>query len=306
MEYLKFAKFIDFNNVTVFKDFDTDWYAVISPYYTMFFLVAAASPLIQLFAFYIKRTFVNWRIKKMCAQEDPSNPIIQKEANATITMFPFDFPTECAIITLQLFMCFMYSAILPLAMPIFTVGLLINFICKRFIIVHFTVRIPADHSINEKIISILPFIILLHALVGVWGRTADGIFSDDAWFKVSAQGMNSWFIDRAIQDIILLGAAGLILGWIIFDFTVVNCCGALKECCKDELELPVTLATIENVNYADRLRKSNILGSYKLINNPVFKHAYKAYKDLEKRLLKEKRAAGGQLEDDSSMIGSNL
>lgn len=68
----------------------------------------------------------------------------------------------------------------------------------------------------------------------------------------------------------------------------------------------MTLATIENVNYADRLRKSNILGSYKLINNPVFKHAYKAYKDLEKRLLKEKRAAGGQLEDDSSMIGSNL
>lgn len=43
------------------------------------------------------------------------------------------------------------------------------------------------------------------------------------------------------------------------------------------------------MNYADRLKKSNIVGSYKLINHPVYRHAYKAYLELMKRVSQEKR-----------------
>ena len=148
VKYLSFVKFIDQDNVSVFKDFDRDWYAIISPYYTMFFVVAAVSPIIQLVVFSLKRKFVMWRVSKMAENSDPHDPSIQKEANSAIISFPFDFPTECALITLQLFMTFMYSAIIPLAVPIFTVGLLINFICKRYIIINYTVRIPANEDLN--------------------------------------------------------------------------------------------------------------------------------------------------------------
>ena len=125
-------------------------------------------------------------------------------------------------------MCFMYSALIPLAMPIFTIGLLLNFVCKRYIILHYTVRIPADESLSQKVITLLPFIILVHGLMGVWGRTADGIFDSSAFFIKLDLGYHNKYLDRAVSDIILLGASGLILVWIIFDFTVVNFCGALK------------------------------------------------------------------------------
>lgn len=84
VKYLRFVKFINQDNVTIFKDFDKDWYAVISPYYTMFFVVAAISPVIQLVVFSLKRKFVMWRVKKMAENNDPREPSIQKEANSTI------------------------------------------------------------------------------------------------------------------------------------------------------------------------------------------------------------------------------
>jgi hypothetical protein len=67
---------------------------------------------------------------------------------------------------------------------------------------------------------------------------------------------------------------------IVLDYTLFNFFGWLSECCKDELEMPVQFAAIENQQFSDRLQKSNILGSYKLINNPNFGHALKAYNEL--------------------------
>jgi hypothetical protein len=37
---------------------------------------------------------------------------------------------------------------------------------------------------------------------------------------------------------------------------------------------------VENQNYGDRIQKSNIHGSYKLINHPTYGHALKAYNEL--------------------------
>ena len=298
VSYLRFVSFINFDNVTIFSDFDSNWYAVISPYYTTFFIFAAISPLIQLVVFMLKRRFVLWRVKKMSNNDDPDNPYIQKEVNATVVKFPLDFPTECATTTLQFFMTFMYSAFVPLALPIFTFGLLINFVCKRYIILNYTIKIPADESLNGKMISLFPLVILVHGLMGLWARTSAGVFETGAMFSVVSDSvaLSGGYLARAATDVAMLAEILLILVWIIFDFTVVTCCNCLQETCKDELELPVTMAAMENMNYADRLKKTNILGSYKIINNPAFKHPYKAYRDLVKRLEKQKRAGANQME----------
>ena len=195
-----------------------------------------------------------------------------------------DFPTEMAVMCLQFFMCYMYATLIPLAVPIFTFYLFLAFICKRYIILNYTKRIPADQGINAKIINLLPFIILIHGVLGIWGRTADGIFDNSAFFSVISLKLDNPVVLRAITDIIMLGASAVILAWIIFDYTIVNCFGALRQACKDELELPVVFSAIENVDYASRLRKSNILGSYKLINNPIYRHPYNVYSELMKRV----------------------
>lgn len=64
--YLSFISFLDINKISVFNDFDRDWYAIVSPYYINFFIISAISPLIQLVVTFIKRKFVDWKIQKMC------------------------------------------------------------------------------------------------------------------------------------------------------------------------------------------------------------------------------------------------
>ena len=144
-------------------------------------------------------------------------------------MFPMDFPTELAVMSLQFFMCYMYASLIPLAVPIFTLNLFLAFICKRYIILNYTKRIPADESLNAKIINLIPFIILVHGILGIWGRTADGIFDDSAFFMViDFVTLENVVVKRAIADIILLGASAIVLAWIIFDYTLVTLFGALK------------------------------------------------------------------------------
>lgn len=172
VSYLTFVSFINFDTVAIFKDFDRDWYAIISPYYTNFFIIGSITPLIQLFVFFIKRRIAIWLTVRKCRNDDPNHPAIQKEANSTIIMFPFDFPTDVAVMCLQLFMCFMYSGLIPLSMPIFTFGLFCSYFCKRYLLLNYTVRIPADESINGKVVNLLPFIILVHGLLSIWSHTA--------------------------------------------------------------------------------------------------------------------------------------
>jgi len=66
LEYLKFLDFIDFSKVAIFKDFDTDWYAVVSPYYMTFLIIASLSPLINLFVYYISNCFMHWSVRRAC------------------------------------------------------------------------------------------------------------------------------------------------------------------------------------------------------------------------------------------------
>lgn len=54
--------------------------------------------------------------------------------------------------------------------------------------------------------------------------------------------------------------------------------------------------------YGERLRKVNIVGSYKLVNNPTYKHPYKAYLELIKRLDQEK---AGDRSEIAGIVGQS-
>lgn len=128
-----------------------------------------------------------------------------------------------AVICLQFFMCFMYSCFIPLAIPIFTLGVFTTYFCKRYIILNYTKRIPADEGLNEKVVNLIPFILLVHGLMGIWARTSQGFFDDSAFFHViDLTILPSGVVQRGVKDIIILGATALVLLWIIFDFTIVT------------------------------------------------------------------------------------
>lgn len=66
LTYLNFIKFIEFNNVAVFKDFTIDWYAVVAPYYINFLIIACTSPLINLVVCCLSDWWLRYRVKKAC------------------------------------------------------------------------------------------------------------------------------------------------------------------------------------------------------------------------------------------------
>ena len=280
--YLQWATFIDFNRLSIFTDFDRDWFAVISPYYTNFFIISALLPILQLLLFYVKRCLITCWVRRKCENTNPHKVTIQKEANSSIVAFPFDYPAEQALIALQLFMCFMYSSLIPLLIPIFTLGLFISFFCKRYILFHLSVRIPANEKLAISFMNMIPFVILVHGLMGVWSHTVPGLFNSSVYVVSLNITVDSAIVTRALTDLLMLGATALILVWIVVDWLLIGFLSGCRECCKDSLELPVSLAAVENSSFGERIRKTNILGSYKVGNHPEYGHAIKAYKELMK------------------------
>ena len=66
LQYLKFLDFIDFKKVSIFKDYDRDWYAVVGPYYMNFLIIAIISPLINIFITCVTGCLRNWKVKRAC------------------------------------------------------------------------------------------------------------------------------------------------------------------------------------------------------------------------------------------------
>jgi hypothetical protein len=57
-------------------------------------------------------------------------------------------------------------------------------------------------------------------------------------------------LDRVFNDICIVGEPALIILLILLDLTIFNFIGFLIDCCKDELEMPVQWAAVENAQFS--------------------------------------------------------
>lgn len=48
----------------------------------------------------------------------------------------------------MLFIVFIYSGLIPLLIPIYALGLILTYFCKRTMILKYSLKIPADHRLN--------------------------------------------------------------------------------------------------------------------------------------------------------------
>jgi hypothetical protein len=67
VSYLQFIDFINSKQLSIFSDFTTDWYAIISPYYTTIIIISSfISPIISVSIFAVRNCFIEWRLKSKC------------------------------------------------------------------------------------------------------------------------------------------------------------------------------------------------------------------------------------------------
>lgn len=234
ISYLKFINFMDFDKMSIFSDFSSDWYALVSPYYVNMLIIASfISPIIGLIVMSIKSCLNQWKVRRMCEAKDAEDPVIQKEANEKIASIEFDYPSETAQILLFLFISFMYSGLIPILIPIYTLGLMIIFICKKAMVVKYSIKIPADETLSDSILTFLPLVILFHGLFSVWSHTSSGVFASNAPLISLKMTIFKSNLDRIFNDAIILAEPALIILIILLDLTIFNFIGFLMDCCKD-------------------------------------------------------------------------
>lgn len=78
LKNLNLLGFVDFTNLSIFKDFTADWFAMISPYYTNMIIIGCISPLIGIVIAALLYCITKIRVRSMCENSDKEDPCIQK------------------------------------------------------------------------------------------------------------------------------------------------------------------------------------------------------------------------------------
>jgi len=108
------------------------------------------------------------------------------------------------------------------------------FVCKKTILLKYSIKVAADETLNESIINILPFIILAHGLFSIWSHTTPNIFQSNVQTFSLNLTVFSNKVDRIFEDALMLAEPVLVAVIIIIDYTLVSFFEGLASCCKDE------------------------------------------------------------------------
>ena len=109
----------------------------------------------------------------------------------------------------------LYSGLVPLMIPILAVGMAWIYFWKRAIVVRYSIKIPADETLNESVINTIPFIILFHSLFSIWSHTSGAIFTANAPLISLNFTIFGSSLDRIFNDAMILGEGAVILVIII-------------------------------------------------------------------------------------------
>ena len=190
----------------------------------------------------------------------------------------WEFAIENAQIALFLFISYLYSGLIPILVPIYALGLIWWYVCKRAMLVKYCIKVPADETLSNSMIFFLPIVIFAHALFSVWSHTTPGVFTEEAPLLRLDLTVFSGRLDRVFNDVLILSELVLVVLLILLEMTIFKFIGCLTDCCsKSDLEMPACFAAIENKQFSERMQKANILGSYKVANSPQYGHALKAF-----------------------------
>jgi hypothetical protein len=141
------------------------------------------------------------------------------------------YAEECALVIVLLLIGILYSGLVPLMIPILAVGMAWIYFWKRAIVVRYSIKIPADETLNESVINTIPFIILFHSLFSIWSHTSGAIFTANAPLISLNFTIFGSSLDRIFNDAMILGEGAVILVIIIIDFTLINFFSGLADCC---------------------------------------------------------------------------
>lgn len=86
----------------------------------------------------------------------------------------------------------------------------------------------------------------------------------------------------------MLGLFGLVIAYIIIDYTLVAFFRCMCSCLRSREDPNIKRDAKDS--FEERYRNSNILGSYKIFNNPDYKHTARIITEIKRKAQQQKPA----------------
>jgi hypothetical protein len=85
-------------------------------------------------------------------------------------------------------------------------------------------------------LNVLPFGIAIHLAFGMWAYTYEGVFAPSLWESVSLQQLNIFGpnFSRVFEVMPMLCLLGLVLVYIIIDYTLIALFRCICSCLRDK------------------------------------------------------------------------
>ena len=246
--------------------------------------------------------------KLLPAQPVPASFKTQADLNETFVGPPVDYVLRYVVVLNVVFVCFVFSAGMPLLMPIAAISLFISFNVDKAAFLYLAQRQPAAaNAVARYVVSLLPLAALLHLGVGVWmlgsvkvfrNALLDSVGLSASVAQLQAQGAvvstRTGILTTGVQrlstpqtiPLVILFAgvlAGLVvqfvlstLGSIVYAVLDVLTCGRLgAKCCRgsQSVETPSYSAAISKELYGT---KGGITGvkSFNCLENPALQRTF--------------------------------
>lgn len=136
-----FFSWINFNNFSMlqsYSDFSRSWYAFVAPFYLNFFLIAVLTPWLNLIKISLLRCIKLKRLK------NSEGKTIQKLMNREIIEYSFNLPAEAASVLLYLFFSLLYSACMPILVPLTLLILVSQYTASKIILGRYSRQVSAN------------------------------------------------------------------------------------------------------------------------------------------------------------------
>lgn len=240
-----------------------DWYVFISPYYINLFIVAIILPWVNLFKCMIVNSI------RRCLIKGKIGEILQKTADATIIGYKFDVASQNALLVVNTLICFTYSTALPLLPLLHFLSICSIYITNKICLLRYSRRVSIDEDINNIIIHIIPFIVILNICFSIWALTADTLFPvsffNNTSFSFSLLSQTEF--RRAFYFMPLLALLAVVVVFLLIDWFLIRLFGL---CCKNNAIHPESID--KRHFFSQKSKNRNILSSYKFSKNPDYKH----------------------------------
>jgi len=233
----------------------------------------------------------------------------QADLNETFVGPPVDYVLRYVVVLNVVFVCFVFSAGMPLLMPIAAISLFISFNVDKAAFLFLAQRQPAAaNAVARYVVSLLPMAALLHLGVGVWmlgsvrvlrNTVLDALRLSGPVAQLQAMGAaitsQSGILPTAVQRmtqpqtiplviLFVVVLAGFVLqlvfstlGALALAFVSLLTCGRLgNQCCRDakkEAETMTYSAAVSEQYYGTR---GGITGvkSFNCLENPVLQRTF--------------------------------